>query len=75
MTIEPPKRLSVRAVALKYGLPTRVVARAISCGQLLAVATQTETGRERLYVLLDDADTWFSSLLTTNDSFFIGGSS
>jgi len=75
MTLETPKRLSVRAVALKYGLPTRVVSRAISCGQLPAVITRTETNRERAYVLLDDAELWFTSMLTISDEVSaLGGS-
>lgn len=71
--METQKRLSVRAVALKYGLPTRVVSRAVAVGELPAVLTKTETGRERAYILISDADTWFSSLLTSNDEYAVVG--
>ena len=71
--METQKRLSVRAVALKYGLPTRVISRAVSVGELPAVLTKTETGRERAYILSEDADSWFSSLLTSNDDYAVVG--
>jgi len=61
-TIQQHRRLSIRATAIKYGLPPRVVSRAIWCGELSAIKTTTETGRERIYILVDDADRWFESL-------------
>ena len=60
--IQGQKRLSIRAVALRYGIPSRVVARAVWLGELNAIKTTTETGRERIYILIEDADKWFSSL-------------
>lgn len=54
--------MSIRAVATTYGIPARVVARAIDTGELPAVLTVTETGRERAYISANDAATWFESL-------------
>lgn len=71
--METQKRLSVRAIALKYGLPTRVISRAVSMGELPAVLTKTETGRERAYILIDDADSWFLSLSTFNNDYAVVG--
>lgn len=69
------RRLSIRATAIKYGLPPRVVSRAIWSGELPAIRTTTETGRERIYILNDDAEKWFSSLTLTNESSVsVGGS-
>jgi hypothetical protein len=62
------KRMSVRNVALTYGIPTRVVVRAIENGALPAVKTTTDTGRERSYISKDDAELWFTSLLTSGSS-------
>lgn len=56
------KRLSVRRVAMLYGLPTRVVARAVACGDLPAFETMTETGRIRMYIAQKDAIAWSGSL-------------
>lgn len=43
-------------------------------GELPAVKTTTETGRERIYILSDDAEKWFSSLLLNNElSVSVGG--
>lgn len=56
------KRLSVRRVAMLYGLPTRVVARAVACGDLPAFETMTETGRIRMYIAQKDAALWSESL-------------
>jgi hypothetical protein len=56
---------------MKFGLPPRVISRAITSGELPAVLTTTETGRERAYVSEDDAISWFNSLTTTP---FVGGS-
>ena len=68
------KRLSIRATAIKYGLPPRVISRAIWMGELPAIKTTTETGRERIYILNDDADKWFDSLhLQKNISVSAGG--
>ena len=71
--METQKRLSVRAIALKYGLPTRVISRAVSMGELPAVLTKTETGRERAYILIDDAESWFLSLSTFNNEYAVVG--
>lgn len=74
LRIDQQKRLSVRATAIKYGLPPRVVARAIWVGELPAIKTTTETGRERIYILKDDAEKWFNSLyLQNNISLSAGG--
>lgn len=51
---------------MTYGIPARTVARAVTNGDLPAVRTTTETGRQRVYVSYEDADAWFSSL-TTNE--------
>jgi hypothetical protein len=56
------KRLSVRRVAILYGLPTRVVARAVAYGDLPAFETMTETGRIRMYIAQKDAALWSESL-------------
>lgn len=68
------RRLSIRATAIKYGLPPRVISRAIWSGELLAIKTTTETGRERIYILVDDADKWFQSLALPADISVGGGS-
>lgn len=47
---------------MMLGLPTRVVSRAVACGDLPAVETTTETGRIRMYISQKDATVWFSSL-------------
>ena len=47
------------------------MSRAIASGELPAVLTTTETGRERAYVSEDDAVFWFNSLTTTP---LVGGS-
>ena len=65
------KRLSIRSISMKFGLPPRVISRAIASGELPAVLTTTETGRERAYVSEDDAIFWFNSLTTTSP---VGGS-
>jgi hypothetical protein len=57
------RRMSIRNVALTYGIPARTVSRAVSSGDLPAVVTKTETGRERAYISIDDAERWFSTLL------------
>ena len=54
-------------------MPPRVVTRAIWSGELSAIKTTTETGRERVYILTDDADTWFDSLSLNQKSVSIGG--
>jgi hypothetical protein len=56
------RRMSIRSVAIAYGIPARVVARAVSTGQLPAVVTLTETGRERAYISHEDAAEWFTTL-------------
>ena len=55
--------MSIRNVAMTYGIPARVVSRAVSLGELPAVLTITETGRERVYISSDDAAAWFSALI------------
>jgi hypothetical protein len=54
--------MSIRNVAMTYGIPARTVARAVSTGELPAVLTKTETGRERSYISAEDAQVWFESL-------------
>jgi hypothetical protein len=56
------RRMSIRAVAMTYGLPARTVSRAVAAGELPAIITTTETGRERAYISSTDASTWFESL-------------
>ncbi len=58
------RRMSIRNVAMTYGIPARTVTRAVVNGELPAVKTTTETGRQRIYVSFEDADRWFSSLIT-----------
>jgi hypothetical protein len=57
------RRMSIRNVALTYGIPARTVSRAVSSGELPAVVTKTETGRERAYISTEDAERWFATLL------------
>lgn len=64
---ENRKRLSARAVALHYGLPQNVVYKAISSGKLKAAQVKTENG-VRAYILPQDAEKWFSSLLKNFES-------
>ena len=71
-TIQKQRRLSIRATAIKYGLPPRVVSRALWSGELSGIKTTTETGRERIYILVDDADKWFASLSLPSETS-IGG--
>lgn len=47
---------------MAYGIPARTVARAVSTGELPAVITKTETGRDRAYISHEDAAQWFSTL-------------
>lgn len=56
------KRLSVRKVSMLYGIPARVVARAVAQGELPALKIKTETGRDRVYISHDDAHQWIQSL-------------
>jgi hypothetical protein len=60
------KRLSIRSIALMFGLPPRVISRAIASGELPAVLTTTETGRERAYVSEEEANIWFNSLTSAS---------
>jgi hypothetical protein len=60
--------MSIRNVANTYGLPTRVVARAVESGDLKAAKITTETGRERSYISKVDADMWFKSLFSVDSS-------
>lgn len=57
------RRMSIRNVALTYGIPARTVSRAVNSGELPAVVTKTETGRERAYISSEDAERWFATLL------------
>lgn len=59
---------------MTYGLPARVVARAVETGDLPAVRTITETGRERVYILPEDAQSWFRSLHTSGQLASASGS-
>ena len=56
------KRLSIRKVSLLYGIPPRVVSRAVAQGELPALKIKTETGRDRVYISYDDAQQWIQSL-------------
>lgn len=58
------RRMSIRAVSKTYGIPTRTVVRAACSGELPAIRTVTETGRERIYILATDAENWISSMLS-----------
>lgn len=58
------RRLSVRAVSLRYGLPPGVVSRAVASGSLPAAVVVTGSGRERAYISPEDADKWFRELLS-----------
>lgn len=71
--LKTQKRLSIRATAMRYGIPTRTVSRALYLGNLSAIKVTTETGRERFYILADDADAWFNSLSLNNSSVSVGG--
>jgi hypothetical protein len=59
--------MSVRAVAMTYGLPARTVSRAIENGELFAIITKTETGRERAYISSADAAAWFDAMVSQQD--------
>lgn len=59
------RRMSVRAVSMTYGIPTRTVVRAAYSGELPAIRTVTETGRERIYILAADAENWISSMFSS----------
>ena len=59
---EIAKRLSIRKVAALHGIPPRVVARAVAQGDLPAIRTKTETGRDRVYISCADAQAWVFSL-------------
>lgn len=71
--LKTQKRLSIRATAMRYGIPTRTVSRALYLGDLSAIKVTTETGRERFYILVDDADIWFNSLSLNTASISVGG--
>jgi hypothetical protein len=71
--LKTQKRLSIRATAMRYGIPTRTVSRALYLGDLSAIKVTTETGRERFYILVDDADIWFNSLSLNTASVSVGG--
>ena len=61
------RRLSIRAVSMTYGIPARVIARAIHAGELPAMRTITETGRERAYIAAHDVEAWIASNTTSAD--------
>lgn len=52
---------------MTYGIPARTVSRAVESGELPAVRTTTETGRERAYISREDAEVWFQSLSLTRE--------
>lgn len=56
------RRMSVRAVAMTYGLPARTIVRATETGELPALRTITETGRERIYISNADVERWLDSM-------------
>ena len=56
------RRMSVRAVAMTYGIPARTVVRATETGELPALRTVTETGRERIYISDADVQRWLDSM-------------
>lgn len=58
------RRMSVRAVAMTYGIPARTVVRATETGELPALRTVTETGRERIYISSNDVERWLDSKLS-----------
>ena len=58
------RRMSVRAVAMTYGIPARTVVRATETGELPALRTVTETGRERIYISDADVERWLDSMLS-----------
>ena len=62
------RRMSMRNVAITYGIPARAVARAVENGELPAIKLVTGTGRERLYISNADADLWVASLLTVGST-------
>lgn len=62
------RRMSIRAVALDYGIPARVVSRAVDNGELAALKTITETGRVRAYISREDVDLWLSSITKVEPS-------
>ena len=60
--------MSIRNVAMTYGIPARTVSRAIEHGDLPALRTITETGRERAYILHEDVEKWIARLCIDNES-------
>lgn len=66
--MQSTKRLSIRAIAMRYGLPPTVVSRAVAAGDLPAVLVTTTTGRERAYILPEDAEHWFNERLSVSSS-------
>lgn len=68
MSQSTQRRISIRNVAMTYGIPARTVARAVATGELPAVLTTTETGRERAYISGEDAAEWFESLTAYDSS-------
>ena len=62
------RRMSIRNVAMTYGIPARTVARAVEQGELPALRTITETGRERAYISAEDVERWLSLLSVENQA-------
>lgn len=58
------RRLSVRGIATKHGVPTGAVLRAIESGELSAVMIKTPSGQERYHIAEEDAERWIESLRT-----------
>jgi hypothetical protein len=61
------RRMSIRNVAMTYGIPARTVSRAVAMGELPAILTVTETGRERAYISREDAQRWFDMLSLSSE--------
>jgi hypothetical protein len=62
------RRMSIRNAAMTYGIPARTVSRAIELGELPALRTITETGRERAYILPEDVERWIARLCIDNQA-------
>lgn len=58
------RRLSVRGIAIKHGIPAGGILRAIESGELPAVMIKTPSGQERYHIAEEDAACWIESLRT-----------
>ncbi len=67
MKAQTQRRMSVRAVSIQYGIPQRVVARAVGSGALRSIRTVTETGRERAYIAPSDAAEWVAAMTVASE--------